>query len=36
MYWERMKKLGLGLAWKLGWHPLTLAHFADIFTSFTK
>jgi hypothetical protein len=24
------------LAWKLGFHPMTLAHLDDIFTSFPK
>ena len=36
IYWGGKERLGLSLAWKLGLHPVTLAHLADIFTSFPK
>jgi hypothetical protein len=37
LHWMQFELLPLGLAWKLGLHPVTLACLADIFTtSFPK
>jgi hypothetical protein len=36
MYWGGLERLGLSLAWKPGFHLVTLAHFTNIFTTFPK
>jgi hypothetical protein len=36
MYGGGLERLGPSLAWKLGLHWVTLAHFANNFTTFPK
>ncbi len=36
MYWGGLERLGLSLAWKLGFNPVTLAHLNNISSSFPK